>query len=291
MAEKGVQPVTRPGDWLKISDYDLLRRLNPTTERSAADTPKADRALMQPIEGPSNQKFGRAFIAPSRYSWSGDCGWITVSGLRAAKLNNVEGVLLGEALTAARDAAQPLATREALAQWASRQAELIVASVRDEERQARSAEVVLECDGEIGDLKIVKWGSDWMSSSEFEDRLRSSTEIAISFDGEFDYDEDRDDVHPKDFREDFRYSENIALVLKHDGNILKGSNNSWPRSLTGKPKANESRVAAYVRNLIQRVWGQDLQEDEEDRVVGTVRHSDITRSVVVFRALDENGPF
>ena len=53
-------------------------------------------------------------------------GWVTISGLRAGRLHNVEGVLLGEAVTAARDAAQPLATKEALAQWASKQAELIV---------------------------------------------------------------------------------------------------------------------------------------------------------------------
>ena len=85
---------------------------------------------------------------------------------------------------------------------------------------------MLECGGEIGNLKFVKWGTDWLTTSEFEDRLRSSTEIAISFDGEFDYDEDQDDVHPKEFREDFEGSEDVAVVLKHDGGILKAGNNS-----------------------------------------------------------------
>jgi len=62
--------------------------------------------------------------------------------------------------------------------------------VLDEERQAKSAEVVLECGGEIGGLKIVKWGSDWLNTVEFRQRLRLSQELVIHFDGEFHYDED-----------------------------------------------------------------------------------------------------
>ncbi len=290
MVQDGTQPVVRPGDWLKISDFDLIRRLNPTVDRTEADAPKADRALMQPIEAADNQVFGRAFISPSRYSYSAEGGWVTISGLRAGRLHNVEGVLLGEAVTAARDASQPLATKEALAQWASKQAELIAESVKDEERQARSAEVVLECGGDIGNLKFVKWGTDWLTTSEFEGRLRSSTEIVISFDGEFDYDEDQDDVHPKEFREDFKGSDDIAVVLKHDGGILRAITGSWPRSVTGQPKWSDSNVAAYARDLIQRAWGDALQEDEEDRVVGKVRYTDITRRVTVFRAVEEDEP-
>jgi len=179
---------------------------------------------------------------------------VTISGLRAGRLLNVEGILLGEAVTAARDAAQPLATQETLARWASKQAELIVASVKDEERQARSAEVVLECGGDIGSLKFVKWGADWLDTAEFTERLYSSKEIAISFNGEFDYDEDRDDVHPKEFRQDFSGSDNIALVLRHDGVILKSATNSWPRSMTGQPKPRESNLAEYGRNLIRQAW-------------------------------------
>jgi hypothetical protein len=246
---------------------------------------------MQPIVGADNQIFGRAFISPSRYSYSTNGGWVTISGLRAGRLRNVEGVLLGEALTAVRDAAQPLATREALAQWASKQAELSVESVKDEERQARSAEVVLECGGKIGNLKFVKWGTDWLTTSEFKDRLRSSTELAISFDGEFDYDEEQDDVHPKEFREDFKISNDIAVILKHDGGILRGGNSSWPRSMTGQPKWIDSNVAAYARDLIREAWGETLQEDEEDRVVGKVRYSDIIRRLTVFRAAKEDEPF
>ena len=288
IAQDVTQPVSQPGDWLKISDFDLLRRLNPTVECSEADRPKTDRRLMQPIQGADGQVYGRAFISPRRYSYFAEGGWVTISGLRAARLYNVNGVLLGEAVTAARDAAQPIVSKESLVRWASRQAELIAASVKDEERQARSAEVVLECGGDLGALKFVRWGSDWLTAREFEDRLRSSIELAISFDGEFAYDEDEDDVHPKDFHEDFKLSEKIALVLKHDGGILRLGNNSWPRSIiTGKPRGSDSNAATYTREVIRRVWGDDVEEDEEERVVGKVGYSEITRCVTIFRPAEE----
>ncbi len=289
MVQEATQPVVQPGDWLKISDFDLVRRLNPMLDRSESDTPKADRALMQPIGDVNDQVFGRAFISPSRYLFSADGGWVTISGLRASRLHNVQGVLLGEAVTAARDAAQPLATGEALAKWASKQAEMIAVAVNDEERQARSAEVVLECGGEIGNLKLVKCGSDWLTAVEFTERLRCSTELAISFDGEFDYDENQDDVHPKEFREEFEISEKIALVLKHDGSILRSGGNSWPNSLTGQSKWSDSNVAAHTRELIRSVWGENLEEDGEERVVGKVGTSEIIRHVAVFRKADGEG--
>lgn len=266
-----------------------MRRLNPTSDRSEDETLKVGRALMQPICGSDGQVFGRAFIAPSRHSFSPDGGWVTISGLRAARLH-VEGVLLGEAVTAARDSAQPIATPPALAQWATKQAALIATSVKDEERQARSGEVLLECGGDIGACKLIKWGADWLEASELEDRLRSSTELVISFDGEFDYDEDQDDVHPKEFREEFQLSEEIALVLRHDGTILRVGSNTWPQSITGNPKWSDSNVAAYVRNIIREVWGNDVFEDEEERVVGKVGFSEISRRLSIFRPNDKE-PF
>jgi hypothetical protein len=288
LVKDGTEQVARPGDWLRISDLDLVRRLNPTADHSDTESPKADRALMQTIEDEDGQIFGRAFISPSRYSFSADGGWVTISGLRAGRLHNVEGILLGEAVTAARDAAQPLATKGALVRWASQQADLIVAFVKDEERQARSAEVVLECGGEIRGLKFVKWGADWLDTAEFQERLQSTKEISVSFRGEFDYDEDKDDVHPKEFREDFQASEDIVIVLKHDGGILRAGNIIWPKSVTGQPKWSDSNVAEYTRSLIRQAWGDNIQEDEEDRVVGKVRFSEIIRGVTVFQIADES---
>ncbi len=281
--EEKLVPVVRAGDWLQIENIDLLHRLDPALDRAKDSMARAGKALMQPIEGPAGELFGRAFIWPEPYSFSKEGGWVTISGLRAAQISNVQGVMLGEAMTAARDTAKPLATKDALVLWATKQADIIGKSVKDEERQARSAEVVLECGGDIGNLKIVKWANEWMTEQEFEDNLCSSSELAINFDGEFSYDEDQDSVHPRDFREDFNISEDVALVLKHDGSILSIGNTKWPGSLVRRQKPQYSNVAAYVIDIIQRVWGEKADEDEEERVVGTVGGEDIWRRVTVFR--------
>ena len=282
VAEDATHPVTRPGDWLKMTDIELVRRLNPLLGCPESDGRKAGRVLMQPIVGTDDTVFGRAFISPSRYRFSAEAGWVTIAGLRARRLDNVQGILLGKAITAARDSAQPLVPKEALARWASKQARLICDSVRDEERQAMSAEIVLECGGDIGALKIIKWGSEWLNAEEFEARLRSSEELIIGFEGEFDYDEDRDEVHPRKFRDDFDQSDDVAVVLKHDGRILHAGNLTWPNVLTGQPRLNDSKVAGFIRARIAHVWGADLEEYEEERVVGEVGYTEITREMTIF---------
>lgn len=283
ITEKSIQPVARPGDWLKISDLKLMSRIHPLLDRDQEDLPKGIRNLMQPIVGNDGQTFGRAFISPTRFIWEITGGCITISGLRAAPLGNVDGVLLGEAMTATRELARPLATKEALANWASKQAELIASSVEDEERQARTAEVVLECGGHVGNLKVAKWGSDWLTTEELDNRIRSSTEIAVTFNGEFDYNEDEDDVHPKEFREDFTGSENIIIVFKHDGAILRSSKFKWPQAMTRRPPNGVSYLEDHFRNLIKLAWGHNFEEDEEPRVVGKVMYSNITRTLSIFR--------
>ena len=207
---------------------------------------------------------------------------MTIAGLRASELDNVQGILLGEAITAARDSAQPLVPKEVLAQWASEQARLICNSVRDEEHQAMSAEVVLECGGDIGELKIIKWGFEWLNADEFEERLRSSEELVIGFEGKFDYDEEQDEVHPRDFRNHFDQSDDVAVVLKHDGRILRAGNLAWPNVPTGQPRVNDSKVAGFVRGLIAHVWGADLEEYEKERVVGKVGRTEIMREMTIF---------
>lgn len=282
--QSGTQSVASPGDWLRISDLDLVTRLNP--HRSETDSSKAERALMQLIEDENGKVFGRAYIAPARYSYLSDGGWVTISGLRASRISNIQGILLGEATNAARDASLPLVTNKALAAWASNQAGLIAESIKDEERQARSAEVILECGGSIGELKIIRVGSSWLSSKEFKEHLGSCREIAINFRGEFEYDEDDDRVHPKDFRDNFERMSGVAIVLKHDGSVLKSGPSSWPRVLTGAGKSDQSNIGDYVVALINETWAGTICEDFEYVVIGTVNGVQITRLMTVYRLED-----
>jgi hypothetical protein len=275
-------PVVRPGDWLQIRAPTLLKRLDPLLDRPDGEWRRGDHFLITSVVGDDGTVFGRGFI--NALAWGSPLGWVTVSGLRASRMRNLEGVLVGEAMTATRNAASPSVGATVLARWASEQDRLIAGTVADEERQARSAEVVLECGGDIDALKIVKWGADWLDAAELEERLRSSVELVVTFAGEFDYDEEIDGVHPKDFREGFEQADDVAIVLQHEGAILREIN--WPNVLTGRTKPKNSNVAGFVRSIVARVWGEGLEELQERRGVGKVGFEDIRRQVTVFRRVN-----
>ena len=282
-SENGVKVIANPGDWLFMSQPDLLCRLAPSDRWIEGDADRESKMLMRPVKDSSGRVYGRAFISPNQYSFSGKKGWVTVSGLRSAPLSNVSGILLGEALTASRNSANPLATAEAMAAWASEQADLIVSTVKDEERQALCAEVVLECGGNVGRLKVVKWGSEWMNAQEFGSKLRRSKELIVSFTGEFDYDEDKDEVHPRDFRDDFEILDNVLIVERYNGSILSHGNVRWPRAHFGLPIDPTSNLAAYIRSIVEQVWGEGFCESVDERVVGSAAGFDIVRNVTVLR--------
>ena len=133
------KPIVHPGDWLKISDMALRCRLNPALEyKKTEERGQTARAMMRPISSKLGELYGRAFIKPERWSYG---GWVTISGLRAQRVKNIEGVLRGEAINAARDTTRPLATKDALAEWATEQAHLIAKGIADEEQQALSARI------------------------------------------------------------------------------------------------------------------------------------------------------
>src|SRR3546814_10844553 len=97
-------------------------------------------------------------------------------------------------------------------------------------------------------MRISDWSSD-VCSSDLVDRFD------VSFNGEFEYDEDVDDVMPREFRNEFEQADDVAIVLRHDGAILRNSGVAWPNALTGQPVWSDSRVAAHVRGIVEELWG------------------------------------
>lgn len=58
---------------------------------------------------------------------------------------------------------------------------------------------------------------------------------------------------------------------------------NWPNAVTGQRKSGDSNVAEYIRNIIRETWGDDFGEEGDERVIGTVDSSDISRRVSIFR--------
>ena len=279
--EKGVvSTATTPGDWITLGDSAFLSRLDPLGN---ADTSKSSHsAAMRVINGDDGTPLGRAFIKPSDYFWRAR-GWVTVGGLRATQLANIQGLLIGETLTASRSSAVPAVPKDCLAKWATEQAGIITKSNSDELVKAMCAEVVLECGGSLEGLPIVCYGQgEWLNEEQFRLRLNGLNELAIQFDGEFSYDEERDEVHPREFRNNFKGSQDVFVVPKHDGEILRVGRQSWPKSITGRLVQKNSNLAAEVRRILENVWGSEVEENMEEREVGTVGTVSIARDVSVF---------
>lgn len=271
-------PVLSANDWLSISGVDLLSRLE-TTRSSRSREKKECEGLMREIRGLNGEVYGRAFISASPMFHYSSGGWVTVSGLRACRLHNVEGVLLGESETAARDTARPLATHKALSEWATDQAKLIAKRIKSEKMQAHTAEVVLECGGSIGPLKIMQWKGVWMNAEAFRRGLRTVDSVAICF-NHVDYEADLDSMHPKEFESAFEINDEVAFVPEHDGAIISRESGSWP-DFVEKENRFKSRLEGFVKSVIKNAWGDYLME-KELRSVGVVAGVDVMREIAIF---------
>ena len=270
------------GDWLRIADHTLIDRINLGASRRRNDPAESDCELMQVITGENNTIYGRACINPSVRPGIDHGGCMTIDGLRACYLHNIDGILVGKAVTAVRDSALPTVPHEVLAQWSSVQAQLIARSVQDEERQAKSAQVVLACGGNIADLKILRWGSEWLNSEEFTLRISCQNELVIGFEGEFEYDENLDEIIPRDFRENFVQSDNVLMVPDHYGWITQTGRTHWPAAHPDLSDPSPPTLAEFIRKEITQTWGSDLDVMEEEREIGRVGDTEVIRSVTTF---------
>jgi hypothetical protein len=273
--------VVKAGDWLKIADAELLQRLDfkQNNDKPAASTV----ALMRHLSSAEGDVFGRAAITPNS-RWSTESGWVTVFGLRANHLSNVQGVLAGEATTAARDVAIPIVPKNVLASWATEQADILLNTRLDDEYKAKAAETVLECGGEIGGLPIVHWGGEWLSAAEFKKKIDDMEELVLNFQGPFSYDEDEDLMHPREFKDDFKESNTVITVPRHDGSIVKARGINWPASLY-EERSGTSRLSELVRQIVRESWLSGFDESEEERVVGKAGGYDVTRTVAILAKL------
>jgi hypothetical protein len=203
-----------------------------------------------------------------------------VGGLAAARLTGMGGVLLGTAHTIARDSAMPNVPADILSAWATEQSRLFSESPLSSAAKMNALAFILQCGGDPGDLPIVLRGTEYLNSDELRTLLIAQGSIAL-FDGdEVEYDEDSDGCHPKEFKEQFDNDESILFVRKYIPNILTVGGLKWPQCIIDpvypdRPKTYEE----LIRNIVAEVWGDDFNEAEEEKQVGSVYSVKITRQV------------
>jgi hypothetical protein len=123
--------------------------------------------------------YGRAALRPG-ISYRKPSAVITVGGFRPDELEHFEEIFLGETETAARNMAIPTAPAHVLQDWVREQAKIL----------ARSE--VLNRFNLLGASIVMLLGGD-------------ATQI--------EYDQDKDNVHPRDFEKDLRMSEEVFIWL------------------------------------------------------------------------------
>lgn len=169
------QRVIVGNDWLSIPPEELLGRVNRIDENGREDPQvlKADISNfakhVRTLQTDCGTVIGRAcIIAKPHGADPGSAeGVISVNGLRANHTANAVGVLLGNALTAVRDKAVPLASNQEIARWATDQGRILQKSAISERAQMESAAVIHALGGSVSMLPICLTAKGWLNRKQF----------------------------------------------------------------------------------------------------------------------------
>jgi hypothetical protein len=185
----------RANDWLTMPGEDLLMRIKEQHEedRHEDDLPseaESRRAMLsvrsrlssrlELILDSDGNVVGRGCLVPGDWEFMSPHGAVTVGGFRASTLQGFAGVLLGKPATAARSAGIPLLEGVDLAEFASREAQVLTRECQDPAIQASAAYVVYAFGGDPGELKIVRYADGWLNSRELIDWARSRTTCVLA---------------------------------------------------------------------------------------------------------------
>lgn len=252
--------VLKRDDWRRVKGSTLLMRIEPSRSLKGAS---AYGSKLRPIRS-GKFVYGRASIRGDRV-WE-QLGIITVGGLAAMKAEYIEGILLGTTEALARNTASISAPPLALARWADEQAKILARSRMIGSVKLTAAGIVIACGGRTGKLPIARIGGRYLNESQLEGLVRTQSEIIV-FDGEPYFDEDRDDCHPREFRDSFKSSSGIVFL----GDIPSANvgKHWWP----GRPS-----YWSVLKMILERRWKQ-YDTRTEEKVVGKVDSFDITRDV------------
>ena len=277
--EENEHTVICANDWLDLEDGQFLNRL--TISRSVFSRKVVvNDGRLRPLDGSDGEVYGRASIRVMP-SWRyGNTGCVSVGGLRACSVNWISGLLQGKETTASRNSAEVDLPPEVLTEWSSEQAKLMESAKLEDEMKAYGAAVVLLCGGDIGELPIVRYNGMWYSTEAIKNTLVDLDELAVFFESDIKYDEDIDDVLPREFTHSFVENKSVAFVPNDfPGTETRSSVKSLFKSCqAGDPNA---WISGVFRRVLEEVW-EDVFEYKTNTIVGTVDDFEIEREVTRF---------
>lgn len=270
-----------PHDWMTIEGKDLLARLTRTDDSTAERKELTVYGhQLQMLYAADGTPVGRACIWGAEKYSSETHGCVTVGGLAATRLTGIGGVLLGATQTIARDSAMPTVTAEVLSAWATEQGKILSEAPLRLSEKLNALAFVLLCGGEPAELPIVKRGTEYLNSEELRAILSQEDSIDVFEGDDVDYDEDKDACHPREFKDQFESDESIFFVRRYMPTVLNIGGQSWPRSILEPVYPDRPQTFLdQFRNIVAEEWGEDIEEYDDEKVVGCVYQEKITRNV------------
>ncbi len=281
------EPCISHDDWIDLKGGEIFQRLVPygRFNISKDSSLRIYAKNIRPLNDSQGTFYGKACIMtgwPRFLPWE-SFGVLTVGGLRAANLDHIGGILLGEAITVARDAAIPTVPFEILQSWASEQAKLISQSNLPVEGMLKCCAIVIQCGGNVSDLPIIRKQDTFMNSKEFQEDIKKMDEFVFFNGEEVEYDEDVDDAHPRDFKQYFEPYEDIFFISEYSPSIIRINNQNWPMDVLDWPSSLPKNFQDLIFGIIKEVWKEELYADSDERTVGEVEGEKIIREVTILR--------
>ncbi len=193
--------VVEAQDWTTLDGVSLLRRSEPMVWQYLLDEAEAlrldeaeglkleenEQHKLAQIEWAANhlrlisdeggEPVARAALIPGTHVRLG--GVLTLGGLRATMVYCLPGIWIGDEPNAARDYARPRATRAQLSTWATEQATLLNASVREEDTRLVATAMINSLGGDPGELPICRTSLGPLSSSELTAWASERTNVVL----------------------------------------------------------------------------------------------------------------
>jgi len=172
-------------DWVSEPSESFLKRVEGKNYWGAEGAEIEEAlALITEFDG---TVVGRAALCPAEYKsrrrdWREDTGGSVVCKGCRVGTGQFRGVLIGTPARAARDCAVPIASESAMQRWASRQANLLAATLVSPEDQIEVASLVVRLNGDVSKLKVCEIGGEYLNLEELNARLRNQEEIWIAQD-------------------------------------------------------------------------------------------------------------
>jgi hypothetical protein len=277
VSESRTTDVILPKDWLSLPEKSFVSRLRCKIPDDKSSNAKKSR--LRHLVASDGAIYGRATIATDLFG-TPNSGCISVGGLRASEISSVRGILLGRESTASRNEAYVIAPTEVLKAWATEQAGLIAKADLYGGDKALAAQIVLHCGGDIGSLPVAKLNGDWLSESQLRKYVRTSDDELIVHAGtNVFYDEDEDDVHPREFQEEFQDQNGVIFVPERFPGYYRNQSDLEIFRFA-EPKIDRENLMSIVRNMVEGLKPSGTDLIHVSRVVGTVNHTDIIRSVM-----------